>query len=104
VQACYVLNPLKFYQILWGFQTLCCYNVQANGALVFFGVFNLALQFLWSAQRMHSIGGIKYNQIHYYLIEWFEKNSPFFKHVGYFFNPFWGPLMQKKVLGSVTGF
>jgi hypothetical protein len=27
------------------------------------------------------IGGIKYNQIHHYSIDWFE-NPPFFKHVG----------------------
>jgi hypothetical protein len=26
--------------------------------------------------KMHSMGGIKYNQIHHYLIDWFEKWGP----------------------------
>jgi hypothetical protein len=54
--------------------------------------------------RIYEIGGIKYNQIHHYLIDWFEKNPPFLKHVGYSFNPFWGPLMQRYFFGKSDWF
>jgi hypothetical protein len=48
----------------------------------------------WKIRKDTVLGGIKYNQIHHYLIDWFEKIHPFFNMLVIHLTPF----VAKKVL------
>jgi hypothetical protein len=51
-----------------------------------------------------TLGGIKYSQIHHYLIDWFEKIHPFLNILVIYPTLFGVHLCKKKVFGKVTGF
>jgi hypothetical protein len=43
---------------------------------------------LSTVKKYNTIGGIKYNQIHHYLIDWFEKMHPFLNMLVIHLTPF----------------